>query len=170
MTKHDITQIRVGKHTVGIVGLKSTIKEMAEDFLRKPDDMIAAELLHRLSEENYIPDKVKGKYGRAFVREFRKFLGQPFQEERLDILEVKVLGPGCVQCNRLENEVMEVLTALNLPANLEHVRDLEEIGKYGVWGIPALIINDKAVCVGKVPPKSQIKKYLEEAWKLINPK
>jgi small redox-active disulfide protein 2 len=164
MTKYDITQIQVGKNKVGIVGLRSTIEEMATDFVQKPDDIISAEFLHRLSNKNYIPNKVREIYGRAFVREFRKYLGQPYEKERLEMLEVKVLGPGCAQCDRLENEVMEVLTEMNLPANIEHVRDLEEIGTYGVWGIPALIINDKAVFVGKIPPKSEIKKHLEDAW------
>jgi small redox-active disulfide protein 2 len=169
MTEYDITQIRIGKHKVGIIGLKSAIEEMAKDFVQKPDDIIAVEFLHRISAQNYIPNKVKEIYGRAFVREFRKFLGQPYKEERLEILEVKVLGPGCAQCDRLESEVMDILNEMNLPANIEHVRDLTEIGKYGILGMPALIINDKVVCVGKIPSKSKIKKWLEDAQKLSAP-
>jgi len=167
MTEYDLTQIRIGKQKVGIIGLKSAIEKMAKDFVQQPDDITAAEFLHRLSKQNYIPDKVKEIYGRAFVREFRKFLGHPYQEDSLEILEVKVLGPGCAQCDRLENEVMDILNEMNLPANVEHVRDLTEIRQYTILGMPALIINDKTVCVGKIPSKSKIKKWLEDAQKLL---
>ena len=57
---------------------------------------------------------------------------------------------------------MEVLSELDLPADLEHVSDIKEIGKYGVMGTPALLINNKVMCVGRVPPKIRIKEWLEK--------
>ena len=79
MAATDITQIKIGTHKVGIVGLQSAVEELAPDFAHESDDTVAAELLKRLSRQNYIPAKVRESYGRAFVREFRKFLGQPYQ-------------------------------------------------------------------------------------------
>jgi len=96
------------------------------------------------------------------LREFRRFLGKPFEEEEAAGLEIKVLGPGCVQCDGLEKGVMEVMAEMNLTGDLEHVRDIKEIGKYGVMGTPALIINGKVKAVGRVPPKNQIRKWLDE--------
>lgn len=50
-----------------------------------------------------------------------------------------------------------------IPADIEHVTDLKEIGSYGVMGSPALIINGKVMAVGNMPPKSQLKELLLNA-------
>lgn len=163
MTESDVTQIRIGKHKIGIVGLNETFKDITELYSEQPDDVVAVELLNRLSKKNYISHKVQKEYGRAFVREFRKFLGQPFDDENEQGLEVKILGAGCALCNGLENDVMNVLSEMSLTADLEHVRDVEEIAKYNVKGTPALIINGKVMRSGKVPSKTVIRKWLKEA-------
>jgi len=46
---------------------------------------------------------------------------------------------------------------------LRHVTDANEIGRYGVMGTPALIINGKVVAVGSVPEKKKIQAWLSEA-------
>lgn len=146
-----------------MVGLKSAVEELAPDFAHESDATLAAELLKRLSRQNYIPAKAQENYGRAFVREFRKFLGQPYKKDSPQILEIKVLGPGCAQCDRLEKDVMDVLGEMNQAADLEHVRNIKEIAKYGVMGMPALVINGRIMGGGKLPSKSKIKGWLEEA-------
>jgi len=165
MTEYDVTQIKIGKHKVGLIGLKIAMEEMAINYSQKSDEEISTALLNRLSKNNYIPKHARESYGRAIVREFRKFLGQPVQEEKSGVPEIRILGPGCAQCDRLEQEVIAVLTEMKLAADMEHVREIKEIGKYGVMGMPALIINGRAVCVGKVPPKYKIKEWLENARK-----
>jgi len=45
---------------------------------------------------------------------------------------------------------------------VRHVTDIKEIGKYGVTGTPALIINGEARSVGRVSPKAKIKEWLSE--------
>ena len=55
------------------------------------------------------------------------------------------------------------MSEINLIADIEHVRDIKEIGKYGVMGSPALLINGKVKSVGKVPPKNKLKEWLTEA-------
>ena len=163
MSQEDVIQIRVGNSPVGIMGLKRTMEEMAEDYAERPDDEAEAELLKRLSKKNYIPNRAKENYAKAFLREFKKFLGKPYEEEVSGGVEIKVLGQGCVQCDKLERDLMEVMAELNLAADLEHVRDIKEIGKYGVMGMPALLINDKVMSVGRVPPKAKLKEWLKEA-------
>jgi protein-disulfide isomerase len=59
-------------------------------------------------------------------------------------------------------ELMEIMTEMNLPADLEHITDIKEIGKYGVMGMPALIVNGKVMCTGKVPTKRKLKEWLSE--------
>ena len=75
MSQEDIIQIKVGGEAVGIMGLKTAMEAIAEDYADKPDDETEAELLKRLAKKNYIPDKVKENYEKAFLREFKRFLG-----------------------------------------------------------------------------------------------
>lgn len=163
MTEKDITQIKVGKYSVSIIGLKLLMTEMAHTHAGKPDDEVQNIMMERLGKDNYIPGPAKDDYGKAFVREFRKFMGQPFQEEGSTDLDIKVLGPGCPECDHLEQVLMQLLADLQLPASIEHVRDFKEIAKYRVMGTPALMINGKVVSKGTVPPKEKIKKWLTEA-------
>ncbi len=162
MSQDDVIQIRVGNSPVGIMGLKTAMEAMAKEYVDKPDDEVGAELLKRLSKKNYIPNRVKENYAKAFLREFKKSLGKPYEKEISGGVEIKVLGQGCVQCDKLERDLMEVMAEINLPADLEHVREIKEIGKYGVMGMPALIINGKVMSVGTVPPKTKLKEWLGE--------
>ena len=162
MSKDDVKQIKVGSHTTGIIGLKNVVEEVAKEFAEKQDEEIQAELLKRLSKKNYISDRTRESYGKAFLREFNIFLGKPFDEDDSEGLEIKVLGPGCAQCDRLEMELMEIMAEMNLPADLEHITDIKEIGKYGVMGMPALIVNGKVMCTGKVPTKRKLKEWLSK--------
>lgn len=152
-----ITRIRVGKNQVGIRGLAGVIEEMTEAFSSRPDSEVTEELLARLSGKNYIPESVRETYGRAFLSEFRKTPGLPGG------MEIKVLGPGCALCDRLEMDIMTLLSEMNLAADLTHVREMKEIAAYGVMGMPALIINGKVMCVGKNPGKGKLTQWLLEA-------
>ncbi|MBI5578395.1 MAG: thioredoxin family protein [Deltaproteobacteria bacterium] len=78
-------------------------------------------------------------------------------------MQIKVLGPGCPSCDKLEQDLMAVMAELNLPGDLEHVRDVKEIACYGVMGNPALVIKGKVVAAGRVPSKSQLKEWLRAA-------
>jgi hypothetical protein len=163
MSQDDITQIRVDKYSVGIVGLKHAMEEIAGGFSVRSDDEVGEELLERLRKRNYIPDSARENYKQAFVREFRRFLGNAVAEDRFEGLEIKLLGAGCPQCDRLEQELKSVLTETGVAANVDHVRDVKEIGKYGVMGMPALIINGKVKSVGNVPPRAKLREWLSEA-------
>jgi len=161
----DLVQIRIDGNLIGLTGLGQVIREMAAEYAGRPDAEVAAEMLRRLASKNYIPGPVRDKYGRALVREFRKFLGQPYEAEKAGGLEIKVLGQGCTQCDRLEKEVMAVLAELNLKADLRHVTDLKEIGRSGALGMPALMVNGRIVSVGSVPSRAKIKEWLKQAEK-----
>jgi len=165
MSEDEVTQIRVGNSLVGIIGLTSVLKDMPEEYRDTPDREVQKELLNRLGKRNYIPEKAREDYEKAFLREFKKYLGKSFEEEAPEGIQIKVLGPGCMQCDRLEQELIAVMAEGNIMANIDHVRDPKEIGTYGVMGTPALIINDVVKCVGKVPPRSKIKEWIKEVKK-----
>ncbi|MBW2602979.1 MAG: thioredoxin family protein [Deltaproteobacteria bacterium] len=78
-------------------------------------------------------------------------------------MEIKVLGPGCPRCDKLEQDLMAMMAELNIAAGLEHVRDPVEIASYGVMGSPTLIINSEVKAVGSLPPKNRLREWLIEA-------
>ncbi len=160
MAEQDITRITVGKHPISITGLRQVISQLSGDYRDRTDEEIGRAMLEVLAKSNYIPQSAREEYAKAFIREFRKSLGQPFTEAVSEGLEIKVLGAGCAQCNNLEQTVMEVLTELNISASLEHVTDMREIARYGVMGVPALLINGKTASCGTVPPRNKLKMWL----------
>jgi hypothetical protein len=163
VAEEDITRISVAKFSVSIIGIKQLMDEMTGTYSDKTDDEVRSFMLDRLEKSNYIPSSAKEDYGRAFVREFRKSLGQPYADDAPKGLDIKVLGAGCSQCHTLTQVIMEVLTELELPAGVDHVTDIKEIARYGIMGSPALLINGKAVAVGSVPPRDRVRKWLVEA-------
>jgi small redox-active disulfide protein 2 len=162
MSQGDVTQIRINQQSVGLIGLKQVMEEMAQEYAERRDDEIRTELVRRVSRRNYIPDHAKEAYGQGLLREFNKFLGRPYEEETSEGLEIKILGPGCARCDSLEREVMEVMAEMKLAGAVEHVRDIKEIASYGVMGTPALVINGKIVSVGTAPSKAKIREWLSE--------
>ena len=163
MSEDDHTRIRVGDDQIGIMGLRCAIEEIADSHCNQTDEEVQRALLEKLSGKNYVPSSARGDYGRAFVREFRKFLGQPYEEPSREHLAIVVLGPGCSQCDRLEQLVMQVLGELGLEASLEHVTDIKEFANYGFVSTPALVINGKIVAMGTVPSAKKIKGWLTTA-------
>jgi hypothetical protein len=164
MAQDEVTQIKVGGDRLGIIGLKSILSEVAESCAAQTDEEIRTELLKRLSRRNYIPASSQEKYGQAFLREFKKLTGQPVEDSDPDGVEIKVLGPGCASCNKLEQDLIAVMTEMGMAADLEHVTDIAEIGSYGVMGTPALVINREVKAVGSAPPKPKLKQWLQEAF------
>ena len=133
-----------------------------ESWRGRPDVEIAQALLAKLKPRNYIPASAQEEYQKAFLREFKKALGEKVEEARSG-LSIKILGPGCPSCDRLEQTVMAVLVELGLPAEVEHIRDMQEITGLGVLGTPALMINDDVKAVGSLPTREALKKWLQEA-------
>ena len=163
MSADEITRIKIGNDRIGIIGLKLVLEETAEASAGQTDEEIRTELLKRLAKRNYIPGSSKGEYGNALLIEFKRFTGRPVENSGPDGLRIKVLGPGCARCNQLEQDLMAVLAEMNLPADIEHVTDIAEIGSYGVMGTPALIVNGAVKSVGSIPPKTKLKQWLQDA-------
>ena len=158
-----VFQIRIGKHQTGIIGLEEALKEMSEEKQILSDQNIGTRMVEKLSKKNYIPSTVVDAYELAFLREYKKFIGEPVPKIPVDGIEIKVLGAGCPTCDRLEQNLMLLIEEMGVKASIEHVRDLKEISQYGVMGSPALVINDKVKAVGSVPSNTRIKDFIREA-------
>lgn len=158
----DVKMVYVGGQRVGIMGLQTVFEEVKAQGAQS-DEQVKDVLIARVKKKNYIPPSADNDYAVALMDEFKRFLGMAV--ERKKNLEVRILGPGCMQCEKLEREVMGVLAELNLPADFEHVRDVAKFKEYRVFGTPALVINGDVKSVGKVPLKGEIKKWIETAAK-----
>jgi len=81
------------------------------------------------------------------------------------MLDIKVLGTGCMNCKRLENLCREVVAEKKLEADIEKITDYNEFGKYGVMMTPGLVVNGKVLSQGKIPVKSTLEHWLENEIK-----
>jgi len=77
-------------------------------------------------------------------------------------MEIKVLGPGCTRCQQTAEQVKEAVAGVGIEADIEKVTDAMQIAGYGVFGTPAVVIDGEVKCVGKIPSKEDIKKWLME--------
>ena len=75
-------------------------------------------------------------------------------------MDIKVLGPGCAKCKQTAEIVQEVIAENGIDANVEKVTNAMEIAGYGVFGTPSVIIDGDVKCVGKIPSKDEVKKWL----------
>lgn len=75
-------------------------------------------------------------------------------------MDIKVLGPGCANCQKLVKLTEEAVKELGLDAVMTKVTEIKEIMSYGVIGTPALVIDGKVTVAGRVPGKDEIKKLL----------
>lgn len=78
-------------------------------------------------------------------------------------MEIKVLGPGCMKCEKLYELVKEVVQELGVDARIEKITDIKEIAKMGVMLTPGLAINGKVKTTGKLPAKAEIIKLITTA-------
>ena len=78
-------------------------------------------------------------------------------------MDIKVLGPGCANCTKLEQEVINALAELDLAASVEKITDMNEIINYGVLTTPGLVIDGELKMSGKVPSREELKKIISEA-------
>ncbi|MDD4776009.1 MAG: thioredoxin family protein [Syntrophomonas sp.] len=75
-------------------------------------------------------------------------------------MNIKVLGPGCSNCKKMEVNAKEAVKQLGIDATVEKSTDIQDIIKYGVMKTPALVVDDKLKSSGKVLAVEDIKKLL----------
>jgi small redox-active disulfide protein 2 len=78
-------------------------------------------------------------------------------------MDVKVLGTGCMKCNKLYEQVEQSIQQLGLTASLVKVERLDEIISYGVLATPALVINGAVKVAGRLPNAAELTSWLTTA-------
>lgn len=77
-------------------------------------------------------------------------------------MNIKVIGSGCPDCNKLYDNTIAALQELGIAAEVEKIGDLIEIVKLGVLSAPSLMIDGKLVVSGKVAGQKEIAKLLKK--------
>lgn len=83
---------------------------------------------------------------------------------------IQVLGiEGSIQTRQLRANLIEALAKLGMKAVVEDVSGMEQLMKYRINGIPALVVNGTVVLQKMVPPAEDLKillhAYVAEAFK-----
>jgi small redox-active disulfide protein 2 len=79
------------------------------------------------------------------------------------MLTVKILGPGCANCRRLEEVARKAASEANIDAEFVKVTDYEDILAYDVLSTPGLVINEKLVSSGRIPAPASIVQWMTAA-------
>ena len=73
---------------------------------------------------------------------------------------VKVLGAGCKSCHEQYENAKAAVKAMGLDLEVEYITDMEKVMTYGVMSMPAIVVNEKVVSMGKVLQAADVEKLL----------
>ncbi len=79
------------------------------------------------------------------------------------MLSIKVLGPGCANCRKLEEVAREAVASLGVDAEISKVTDMQQIIDYDVLKTPGLVINEKLVSSGRIPTPQTVAEWIRAA-------
>lgn len=79
------------------------------------------------------------------------------------MLDIKVLGPGCDNCKKVEALARQAALNLGMEAQFEKVTNRAEYPKYGLMYTPGLVINNKLVCGGRIPTEAEVMTWVADA-------
>ena len=92
--------------------------------------------------------------------ESREIANDCCPEAKDGICCVKVLGAGCKSCREQYENAKEAVEAMGLPVQVEYITDMQKVMEYGVMRMPALVVNEKVVSMGKVLKAAEVEKLL----------
>jgi small redox-active disulfide protein 2 len=78
------------------------------------------------------------------------------------MLTIRIVGPGCSNCQNLFQLCMNVAAENNLEADIQKITDREKFADMGIWMTPGLIVNGKVLAQGKLPTKSTLEHWLKD--------
>ncbi len=75
-------------------------------------------------------------------------------------MNIQILGMGCSKCNLLEANVRKAVEEKKIHADISKVTDVATIMSYGIMSTPALVIDGKVKCSGRLVDVKEIKTWL----------
>lgn len=77
-------------------------------------------------------------------------------------MKIEILGTGCSKCGQLEQAVKAALASNGFKAEVMKVTEIDKIIEYGVMSTPALVVDGKVKCSGRIPDAAEIAKWLKK--------
>jgi len=79
-------------------------------------------------------------------------------------MEIKVLGPGCTNCHKMEELTKQAVRELGINAEVVKITDIGEIARHGILLTPGLVVNGKIKHTGKpLPSLEKVKEMIKGA-------
>lgn len=75
---------------------------------------------------------------------------------------IKVLGAGCSSCHQQYEYAKEAVKNMGLSVEVEYITDMAKVMEYGVMSMPALVVNEKVVSMGKVLKAADVEKLFKK--------
>lgn len=79
------------------------------------------------------------------------------------MLKIKVLGPGCPNCEKVEAAAKTAVSNMGVEAEITKVTDYGEIMSYNILSTPGLVINEKLVAAGRIPSDAEVMTWVADA-------
>ena len=79
------------------------------------------------------------------------------------MLSIKVLGPGCANCQKVEAAAKSAVASMGVEAEIVKVTDYGQIMSYNLLSTPGLVINEKLVAAGRIPKDSEVMTWIADA-------
>jgi small redox-active disulfide protein 2 len=72
----------------------------------------------------------------------------------------KVLGSGCRNCEITANVIAQAAKEAGVEIELEKVTDMATILGYGVMSTPGVVLDEKVVHTGSIPPPDRVRAWV----------
>lgn len=92
--------------------------------------------------------------------EVTQFTNDCCPEAKEGIYCIKVLGAGCKSCNEQYENAKQAVKNIGLSIEVEYITDMQKVMEYGVMRMPAIVVNEKVVSMGKVLKAADVEKII----------
>ena len=77
------------------------------------------------------------------------------------ISSIMILGAGCKSCHEQYENAKAAVKAMGLSVEVEYITDMEKVMAYGVMSMPAIVVNEQVVSMGKVLKAADVESLLK---------
>lgn len=92
--------------------------------------------------------------------EVTQFTNDCCPEAKEGICCIKVLGAGCKSCHEQYENAKQAVKNIGHSIEVEYITDMQKVMEYGVMRMPAIVVNEKVVSMGKVLKAADVEKII----------